>query len=138
VGLNATTQLHLVAGDTVDVAVQVDATGASTWNIVNAATETNFFGKLILPEPIAPSITTTPVSQSITLGGSVTFISGASGYPAPSYQWTKGGTPITGAILSYYAIPSVAYTDAGTYYCVATNTAGTATSAGAVLTVTAP
>jgi hypothetical protein len=41
------TQVHLGVGDTVDVAVAVDGSGASTWNIVNSPNQTNFFGKLI-------------------------------------------------------------------------------------------
>ena len=84
----------------------------------------------------APAFTTQPQSQTVTAGGSVTFTSAASGSPAPTYQWSKDGTPIAGATSASFTKASVAAGDAGTYTVVATNSAGSATSNGAVLTVT--
>ena len=84
---------------------------------------------------IAPSITTQPISQTVTAGGGVTFAVAASGSPTPTYQWNKDGAAIGGATSSTYSIAAVAAGDAGTYTAVATNVAGTATSNGATLTV---
>ena len=85
---------------------------------------------------IAPSITTQPASQSVTVGSPVSFAVAASGTPAPAYQWQKGGVNIAGATSATYSIPSAASGDAGSYAAVATNSAGSATSGAATLTVT--
>ncbi len=91
------------------------------------------------PANTAPSITSQPSGQTITVGSSVTFTVAASGTPTPTYQWNKGGVPIGGATGTSYTIAAVANVDAGTYTATATNVAGTATSNGATLTVqTAP
>jgi len=86
---------------------------------------------------VPPSITTQPVSQTVTAGGSVTFTSGASGSPAPTYQWTKGGANVAGATSASLTLNNVQAGDAGNYALVATNSAGTATSSAATLTVQA-
>ncbi|HUJ45097.1 MAG TPA: immunoglobulin domain-containing protein, partial [Opitutaceae bacterium] len=86
---------------------------------------------------VAPVFTTQPASQTVTAGTAVTFTAAASGTPAPTYQWRKNGVNITGATSAAYTIASVAMTDAGTYTVVATNSAGSATSNNAVLTVNA-
>ncbi len=86
---------------------------------------------------VAPSFTTQPQSQTAAPGGSVTFTAAASGNPAPTYQWRKDGNAISGATNASLALTNVQAGDAGTYTVVATNSAGTATSDGAVLTVSA-
>jgi sugar lactone lactonase YvrE len=85
---------------------------------------------------VAPAITTQPASQTVVTGASVTFTAAASGTPAPTYQWQLNGANISGATSASYIIASVATGNAGTYTMVATNSAGSATSSGAVLTVT--
>ena len=84
----------------------------------------------------APTITTQPASRTVPAGASATFRAAGSGTPAPTFQWQKNGAPIAGATSASYTISSVATSDAGTYSVVATNSAGVATSTGAVLTVT--
>jgi hypothetical protein len=61
----------------------------------------------------------------------------ASGTPAPTYQWQKDGTSISGATSSTYSISSTASSDAGSYTVVVTNSAGSVTSSAATLAVTA-
>ncbi|MEI6107340.1 MAG: immunoglobulin domain-containing protein, partial [Opitutae bacterium] len=80
-------------------------------------------------------ITTQPTSQTAAPGASVSFTVAASGNPAPTYQWQKGGANIAGATSATYTIASVAAGDAASYTAVATNSAGTATSSAATLTV---
>ncbi len=89
------------------------------------------------PAAVAPAITTQPVSQTVLTGASVTFTAAASGTPTPTYQWQYNGANISGATSASYTIASVATGNAGTYTMVATNSAGSATSSGAVLTVNA-
>ena len=82
-----------------------------------------------------PSIILQPVSQSVMVGRSVTFVVSASGATAPKLQWRKNGTAISGATGSTFTITSVSLADAGSYTVVATNSDGSTTSAAAVLTV---
>ena len=82
-----------------------------------------------------PSFATQPTSQTVTVGASVTFTAAASGSPTPTYQWQKGAANIAGATSASYTIASAATGDAGTYTVIAANSAGSATSAAATLTV---
>jgi hypothetical protein len=82
-----------------------------------------------------PSFTTQPASQTVTVGGSVTFMVAAAGSPTPGYQWQKDGVNIPGATNSSLTINPVSAGDAGSYKVVASNTEGNATSNAATLTV---
>jgi hypothetical protein len=84
---------------------------------------------------VAPAIASHPASVTPCPGSSVTFTVTATGTPAPTYQWQKNGANISGATSPSYTISSVASGSAGTYRCVVTNSCGSATSDGAVLTV---
>lgn len=82
------------------------------------------------------TFSTQPQSQSVATGSAVTFTAKANGLPAPTYQWRKNGTAISGATGSSYTISGVTTASAGTYTVVASNLLGSATSSSAVLTVT--
>jgi hypothetical protein len=83
---------------------------------------------------VAPSITTQPANQTVTTGQAATFTVSAT---APmSYQWRKNGTSITGATSNSYSTPATTTTDSGsTFSVVISNSAGSATSNNATLTV---
>ncbi len=87
---------------------------------------------------IAPTITTQPQSQTNYVGSTANFMVTASGTAPLSYQWRLNGAPITGATASNYALPNLQTNNAGTYSVVVTNSAGTATSSNASLTVLVP
>lgn len=89
------------------------------------------------PLTVAPVITAQPGNQTVTAGSAVTLTASASGTPTPTYQWKKDGVAISGAIGASYTIGSATSASAGTYSVVASNSAGSATSSGAVLTVNA-
>jgi len=112
---------------------------AGTYTVVatNSAGSATSTGAVLTVNPVAtlPVFTNEPVSQTVTVGQSVTFTITASGVPAPTYQWKKNGTDIGGATGATYTIASAALMDAGTYTVLATNSAGSATSAGATFTV---
>lgn len=83
----------------------------------------------------APGFTTQPQSQTVNAGMNVSFTVAASGSPAPTLQWKKGTTTLTGETATTLTLSNVQAADAGDYTCVATNTAGSATSTAATLTV---
>jgi HYDIN/CFA65/VesB family protein/centrosomal CEP192-like protein/Ig-like domain-containing protein len=85
---------------------------------------------------VAPAITTQPANQTVTAGQTATFTVVASGTTPLSYQWQKNGASISGATASSYTTPATTTADSGsTFRVVVTNTAGTATSNAATLTV---
>ena len=85
----------------------------------------------------APTITTQPSATSVTAGTAASFTVAASGTAPLTYVWRKDGTAIAGATSATYTIAAVATGDAGSYTVVVTNSAGSATSNAAALTVTA-
>lgn len=85
---------------------------------------------------VAPSITTQPVSQSVTAGDAARFSVAATG-TSPTYQWYKNGTALTGATGSSLAIAATSTSDAGSYTVAVKNSSGSVTSAAATLTVRA-
>ena len=89
------------------------------------------------PPAVAPAITAQPVSQSVPMGLTATYSVTATG-TAPQYQWSRNGVAIPGANQSQYVTPATGFDDTGASFTVtATNSAGTATSDAATLTVTA-
>jgi Abnormal spindle-like microcephaly-assoc'd, ASPM-SPD-2-Hydin/Immunoglobulin I-set domain/Immunoglobulin domain len=88
------------------------------------------------PDPTAPSITSQPASQTITGGQTATFSVTASGTAPLTYQWQKNGAAITGATSPGYTTPAETTSDNGAQFAVVvSNSAGTATSNSAILTV---
>ncbi len=87
---------------------------------------------------VAPAFSTQPAGQSVAAGGAVTFTVVATGSPAPTLQWRRDGTAIANATNATLTLANVTVADAGAYTVLATNAAGTATSAAAQLNVTPP
>jgi hypothetical protein len=106
-----------------------------------AATVTNSLGNVTssaatITVNIAPSITTQPVSQTVTAGQTATFTVAATGTATLTYQWKKNGTAITGATSTSYTTPATMSSDNGAQFTVTvTNSAGNVTSSAATLTV---
>jgi len=87
-------------------------------------------------QPVAPSITTQPADQAVTVGQTANFSVAASGTAPLTYQWQKNNSNISGATSSSYATPATTQSDnASTFRVVVTNSAGSATSRNATLTV---
>ncbi|QRN55656.1 discoidin domain-containing protein [Dyella caseinilytica] len=83
----------------------------------------------------APVITTAPASQTVTIGRTAAFSVVASG-GSLSYQWYKNGTAIAGATSASYATPGTTASDnASSFTVTVTNSAGSATSSAATLSV---
>jgi hypothetical protein len=87
---------------------------------------------------LAPAITAQPASVNVNVGNTVIFTVTASGTAPLAYQWQKNGAPIAGASSASLTVANVDGTSAGSYACVVSNAAGSATSNVATLTVTTP
>jgi formylglycine-generating enzyme required for sulfatase activity len=87
---------------------------------------------------MAPAITADPAGQAVTANWNqpVVFRVEASG-TALAYQWQKDGSPLGGKTSPDLTLANPQLSDAGAYRCLASNAMGVATSAEAVLTVTA-
>ena len=88
--------------------------------------------------PAAPSITTQPANQTVSVGQTATFSVTAAGAGPLAYQWQRGESNVSGANSSTYTTPATTTADNGAQFqVVVTNAAGSATSSGATLTVSA-
>jgi hypothetical protein len=77
-----------------------------------------------------------PADQAVVAGQSVTFSSDVTGSGPLTYQWYFNGTnAIAGATGASYTIPLVLNTDAGLYSLAVSNDFSSATTRGALLTV---
>ena len=93
----------------------------------------------------APVITTQPISAAYDLNVTAKDLKvTATGNPTPAYQWysnttnsNENGTMLTGETNDTYS-PSTSNAGTFYYYCVATNSEGSATSDVATITVNAP
>ena len=119
-------------------AVAVTAAGSYYVVVSNSAGNTlsNAAVLIVSAASGAPAISLQPQGQAIAVGQPASFTLTATGNPAPTFQWRKDGAPISGATAPTFGLASVQTSDAGSYDCLVTNTAGTATSSAAPLTVT--
>jgi hypothetical protein len=89
------------------------------------------------PVAVPPTITVHPVRQSVPAGANATFSVAATGTAPLAYAWRLNGNPIAGATANTYTLNNVQFAHQGSRFsCVVTNSAGSATSQEAVLTVT--
>src|SRR5205823_8241558 len=87
---------------------------------------------------VAPSITTQPTNETVTVGQAAAFTVVATGTAPLSYQWQKSGTAISGATSASYMTAATTSADNGAQFVVVvSNSAGSATSNAATLTVSA-
>jgi hypothetical protein len=87
---------------------------------------------------VTPSITTQPVSRTVTAGQTASFSVAATSTAPLSYQWMKSGAPIAGATSSSYTTPVTTTADSGSLFSITvSNSAGNVTSNPATLTVNA-
>lgn len=87
---------------------------------------------------VAPNITSQPVGQTVGAGQNVTLAVGASGIPAPVYQWLFNGTNLIGQTGATLTINNASALNAGTYSVIVSNNVGGVLSSNVVLTVTPP
>ena len=86
--------------------------------------------------PLAPAFFLNPANRLVVAGGEATFAAAADSSLPVSYQWVQFGTNLVpGATNSTITISNLQLANAGTYYAIASNALGSATSGVAVLTV---
>jgi hypothetical protein len=86
---------------------------------------------------VRPSVIKEPADQTAQTGYKATFSVVAKGTDPLTYQWRRGGAAIAGATSSSYTPPRVSTADDGaTFSVVVSNSAGSASSRNATLTVT--
>ena len=88
---------------------------------------------------LQPVIITQLVSQTVAVGGTVSFSVSATGIAPLTYQWQQNGTNLSGATGATLSLTNLALSQSGYYYSVTvTNASGSAASSNAWLTVTGP
>jgi hypothetical protein len=91
-----------------------------------------------------PTITAQPTNLTVTTGQTATFTAAATGSPAPTVQWqvsTDGGVTfsnVSGATATTLSFATALSLNGNRYRAVFTNSAGTATTTAATLTVNSP
>ena len=83
----------------------------------------------------SPQVTVQPQSETVMNGKTATFSVGVAGREPFTYQWYYGGAAIATGTLPWLAITNSGTANAGNYYVVVSNTAGSVTSNSATLTV---
>ena len=92
----------------------------------------------------APRVTSNPASETVLAGQSASFNAAATGTPAPTVQWqisTNGGSSfadVAGATATTYIFTAAAGQSGNEYRAVFTNSAGSATTSAATLTIDSP
>lgn len=82
-----------------------------------------------------PTVFGLPAYRTLSYGSSISLSPSVYAGNSATYQWQRNGTPISGATSSSYYKSGATPADNGTYTLTVTNTAGTVTSSGVILTV---
>lgn len=86
-----------------------------------------------------PAISSHPANQSVLVGQPASFTVSATGTQPLSFQWQRNMVDIAGGTSQTFNIASTALSDNGAKFrCIVTNSAGSATSNEATLTVVTP
>jgi uncharacterized repeat protein (TIGR01451 family) len=108
-----------------------------------AAKASNAFGSTqssnaVLVVNAPPTIVSQPTNQTIVLGDSAVFRVLAAGTAPLSYQWSFGGTNLSGATSNVLVVTNVQFGNIGSYAAGAFNAFGSANSSNAFLTIGGP
>jgi YVTN family beta-propeller protein len=94
-----------------------------------------------LPATEPPAVLLQPQSQTVASGSTVVFNTAAKGRPAPTYQWTLNGAPLTdgggvqGSQSGTLVVSGATAAQDGAYACTVTNSSGSVSSSAASLSV---
>ncbi len=140
----ATTNASLPMTNWPTIASQVfDSTGRfDSTNPITPGLDRQFFRLLVggtnLTAPTAPNITSQPQSLTVAAGATSNFTVVATGTAPLSYFWSFNTNTPVGINSNSLTLANIQAGDAGDYRVIVSNSAGTATSSVATLTVLAP
>lgn len=128
------------SGQTITCTTTTTFTLPSTVNLQGQTSGSGFTLNGASTIPAAPSgCAATPASQSVTIGSAPTLSVGCSSGSAPfTYQWTKGGTNISGATGSTYTLSTssdTAVANSSQYSVLVTNSLGSNYATAATVSV---
>ena len=133
----AATNWPAIATHSFDVNGNFDST-----NPVSPGLAQQFFRLLVgatnPPASNAPNITSQPQSLAVAVGTAANFFVGATGDAPLTYFWSFNTNTPVGGNSNTLALLNVQTTNAGSYRVIVSNSAGTATSSVATLTVLIP
>ena len=89
----------------------------------------------VLTVMVPVTLTRQPLDQTVAEGTSVTFTVGATGTPAPRYQWQYNGVDLPGQTNAVLSLASVTASNIGEYLAVVSNPVGAINSAPAALRI---
>ncbi|HVM62204.1 MAG TPA: pectinesterase family protein [Verrucomicrobiae bacterium] len=116
--------------------VQYLTQNGHTYSIIATNEAGSASNSAVLYVLVPPTISAQPQSLVITnTQGACFSVVSTDGVPAATFQWYFNNALISGATSSTFCIASAVATNMGTYYVVASNSVGGATSIGATLTV---
>jgi hypothetical protein len=124
-----------LTGDITGAGMVFVHTGSGTFNVDNFLVTTDS----VAATP--PTITISPLSQTVFAGAGVSFAGAASGAQPLTYYWQKDGVTLTnnatisGANSNIITLRNVDSTSAGQYSLIASNSAGQDTSANYITTI---
>jgi hypothetical protein len=121
---------HVVTGLTNGTAYTFKVTATNSVGTGTASSASSAITPFLMP-----AITTQPVSQTITAGGTANFSVVATGNPTPTYQWRRNGVALSGQTSATLSLTNVLLNGGGAITVVATNLGGSDTSTAATLTV---
>ena len=140
-----------LAGATSDTLTITSATLAENGNEYEAVftngtspDATTTAATLTVTAPVAPVVTTDPLSQSVAYGGTLTFSVAASGAPSPTVAWqvsVDGGSTwidVSGTTTNLTTGPLTSFENGWEVRAVFTNIAGSAMTKAATITVVVP
>ncbi len=87
---------------------------------------------------VPPAVTLQPVSQTLPVGAALNLSVTATGTPTLTYQWRLNGTAFPGATSPVLSLFNVQESSQGNYTVLVSNSAGSVTSAVAVVTIQSP
>ena len=120
---------------------QLTDAGAYSVVVANAGgSVTSSDATLTVNAPVgsSPSITSQPSSQTVNAGATLSLSVSASGTTPFTYQWYRNGSAINGATTALFTISTAQGSDAGGYSVIVSNSAGTAVSTTATVSVVVP
>jgi hypothetical protein len=104
-----------------------------TYTVADAFEVTSTATVTVTVLPVPPLFTQQPANQTVAPGATATFTAAATGVPVPALQWHFAEAPLPGQTGGTLTLTGASAANEGLYFVVASNAAGSITSAPARL-----